>query len=60
MQNNADLNKAIELLSNILSQYRGTLQEHQAIQSALQLLVDKANEPKVEIKAKEIQEVSNS
>lgn len=60
MQNNVDLNKAIELLSNILSQYRGTLQEHQAIQSALKLLVDKANEPKVEIKADKIEEVSNS
>ena len=60
MQQNADLNKAIELLSNILSQYRGTLPEHQAIQSAFKLLVDTANEPKIEIKADSIEEVKSN
>jgi len=41
----------------VLAQYRGIIQEHQAIQNALQLLIDKVNEPKVEIKAEEIEEV---
>lgn len=60
MQQNADLNKAIELLSNILSQYRGTLQEHQAIQNAFKLIIDTANEPKIEIKADSIEEVKSN
>lgn len=57
MQQNADLNKAIELLSTILSQYRGTLLEHQNIQTAFQMLIDKATEAKVEINAESIEEV---
>lgn len=57
MQQNANLEKAIQLISNVLAQYKGTLQEHQNIQTAFQILVDKANEPKVEIKAEEIEEV---
>jgi hypothetical protein len=59
MQQNANLDQAIQLITSILSQYRGTLQEHQAIQNAFKLIVDKANEPKVEIKAEEVQEVTN-
>ena len=58
MQQNANLEQAIQLISNILSQYRGTLQEHQAIQNAFKVIVDLANEPKVEIKAEEIEEVT--
>jgi hypothetical protein len=58
MQQNANLEQAIQLISNILSQYRGTLQEHQAIQNAFKVIVDLANEPKVEIKAEEIEEVN--
>lgn len=57
MQNNANLQEAIQLISNVLSQYRGTLQEHQAIQNAFNLIVQSANEPKVEIKADKIEEV---
>jgi len=59
MQQNVNLDQAIQLITSILSQYRGTLQEHQAIQNAFKLIVDKANEPKVEIKAEEVQEVTN-
>ena len=57
MQQNANLQEAIQLISNVLAQYRGTLQEHQAIQNAFNLIVQSANEPKVEIKADKIEEV---
>jgi len=60
MQQTTDLSQAISFLSQILTQYKGTYQEHQAIQKAFMLLVDKANEAKVEIKADSIEEVSNS
>jgi hypothetical protein len=60
MQQTANLQQAIELISQIIAQYRGTLQEHQAIQNAFQLLIDKAQEAKIEIKAQEIQEVSSN
>ena len=60
MQPNANLEQAIQLISNVLAQYRGTLQEHQAIQNAFNLIVQSANEPKVEIKAQEIQEVQTN
>jgi hypothetical protein len=59
MQPTANLDQAIQLITSILSQYRGTLQEHQAIQNAFKLIVDTAQEAKVEIKAEEIQEVTN-
>jgi hypothetical protein len=59
MQQTANLQQAIELISQIIAQYRGTLQEHQAIQSAFDLIIQKANEAKIEIKAEEIQQVSN-
>jgi hypothetical protein len=59
MQQTANLQQAIELISQIIAQYRGTLQEHQAIQSAFKVLINTANEPKIEIKAEEIEEVSN-
>lgn len=60
MQQNANLQEAIQLISNVLSQYRGTLQEHQAIQNAFQLIIDIANEPKIEIKADTIEEVKSN
>jgi hypothetical protein len=59
MQQTANLQQAIELISQIIAQYRGTLQEHQAIQNAFDLITQKAQEAKIEIKAQEIQEVSN-
>jgi hypothetical protein len=43
-----------------VAQYKGTLQEHQAIQNAFKVLINTANEPKIEIKAEEIEEVSTS
>jgi hypothetical protein len=58
MQQTANLQQAIELISQIIAQYRGTLQEHQAIQSAFKVLINTANEPKIEIKAEEIEEVN--
>jgi hypothetical protein len=60
MQQTANLEQAIQLISSIIAQYRGTLQEHQAIQNALKVLINAANEPKIEIKAEEIQEVSSN
>lgn len=60
MQQNANLQEAVQLISNILAQYRGTLQEHQAIQNAFKLIVQSANEPKIEIKADKIEEVSTN
>lgn len=60
MQPNANLEQAIQLISNVLAQYRGTLQEHQAIQNAFKLLIDAANEPKVEIKSDYIEEVKSN
>ena len=58
MQPTANLEQAIQLISQVLSQYKGSLQEHQAIQNAFKLIVDKANEVKVEIKADKIEEVT--
>jgi hypothetical protein len=60
MQQNANLQEAIQLISNVLAQYRGTLQDHQAIQNAFKIVIQSANEAKVEIKADSIEEVSNS
>jgi anaerobic ribonucleoside-triphosphate reductase len=61
MQQNANqmtVEQAVQLISNVVAQYRGTLQEHQAIQNALKVLINNANEPKIEIKAEEIEEVT--
>jgi hypothetical protein len=60
MQQNVNLDQAIQLISQIIAQYRGTLQEHQAIQNAFKLIIETANEPKVEIKADNIEEVSSN
>jgi len=57
MQQNVNLEQAIHLISNVIAQYRGTLQEHQAIQNAFKVLINTANEPKIEIKAESIEEV---
>jgi hypothetical protein len=59
MDNKMTLEQAIQLISSVVAQYRGTLQEHQAIQNAFDLITQKAQEAKIEIKAQEIQEVSN-
>jgi hypothetical protein len=56
MQQTANLEQAIQIISNVVAQYRGTLQEHQAIQNALKVLINAANEPKIEIKADKIEE----
>lgn len=53
MQQNANLQEAIQLISNVLAQYRGTLQEHQAIQNAFKVIIESANQPKINIQAKE-------
>ncbi len=58
MDNKMTLEQAIQIISNVVAQYRGTLQEHQAIQNALKVLINAANEPKVEIKADKIEEVT--
>ena len=60
MQQNANLQDAIQLISSVLSQYRGTLQEHQAIQNAFKIIIQSANEPKIEIKADSIEEVKSN
>jgi hypothetical protein len=60
MQPTANLEQAIQLISSILAQYRGTLQEHQAIQTAFKVITDNANEVKINIVADEIQEVSSN
>ena len=42
MQQNANqitVEQAIQLISNVIAQYRGTLQEHQAIQQAIQVII---------------------
>lgn len=57
MPQTANLEQAIQYISQILAQYRGTLQEHQAIQNAFKLIVTTAQEPKVEIKADSIDEI---
>jgi hypothetical protein len=61
MQQNANqmtVEQAVQLISSVIAQYRGTLQEHQAIQNAFKVLINTANEPKIEIKAEEIEEVT--
>ena len=63
MQQNANqitIEQAVQLISSVVAQYRGTLQEHQAIQNALKVLINTANEPKIEIKADKIEEVSSN
>lgn len=60
MQQNANLQDAIQIISNVIAQYRGTLQEHQAIQNAFKVIVELANEPKVEIKSDSIEEVKSN
>jgi hypothetical protein len=58
MDNKMTLEQAVQLISSVVAQYRGTLQEHQAIQNAFKVLINTANEPKIEIKAEEIEEVN--
>lgn len=53
MQQNVNLQEAIQLISNVLAQYRGTLQEHQAIQNAFKVIIESANQPKINIQAEE-------
>lgn len=63
MQPNANqmtTEQAIQIISNVIAQYRGTLQEHQAIQNAFKVIVELANEPKVEIKSDYIEEVKSN
>lgn len=59
MQQNANqmtVEQALQLISNVITQYRGTLQEHQAIQNAFKVIVELANEPKINIQAESIEE----
>ena len=58
MDNKITIEQAVQLISSVVAQYRGTLQEHQAIQNAFKVLINTANEPKIEIKAEEIEEVT--
>jgi len=63
MQQNANqitIEQAVQLISSVVAQYRGTLQDHQTIQNALKILINAANEPKIEIKADKIEEVSSN
>lgn len=60
MDNKMTVEQALQLISNVITQYRGTLQEHQAIQNAFKVVVELANEAKIEIKAESIEEnISN-
>lgn len=60
MDNKMTVEQAIQLISNVIAQYRGTLQEHQTIQNAFKVIVELANEAKIEIKAESIEEnISN-
>jgi hypothetical protein len=59
MQQNANqmtVEQAVQLISSVVAQYRGTLQEHQAIQNAFKVLINTANEPKINIQAESIEE----
>ena len=59
MQQNANqitIEQAVQLISSVIAQYRGTLQEHQAIQNAFKVLINTANEPKINIQAESIEE----
>lgn len=46
------LEEALNLLRQVCSGFRGTLQEHQALQAALQVVEDKLKAPKKEKKEK--------
>jgi hypothetical protein len=56
MQQNVNLEQAIQIITQVAAKYVGTLQEHQTIQNALKVLINAANEPKIEIKADKIEE----
>lgn len=47
--------QAITLLQQVTSQFKGTLQDHQLILQAFQVIVAAINEPKINIKADAIE-----
>lgn len=55
--NQMTVKQAINILQQVSAKFVGTLQDHQVIQQALQIIIQSANEPKVEIKADKIEEV---
>ena len=46
--------QAFNVVSQITAQFKGTLQEHQTILQALEVIRQALTEPKIEIKAEEI------
>lgn len=50
MENKMTVEQAIQLISNVIGQYRGTLQEHQAIQQAIQIIITEIKKNEQEIK----------
>jgi hypothetical protein len=58
MDNKITVEQAIQIITQVAAKYVGTLQEHQTIQNALKVLINAANEPKVEFKTDKIEEVS--
>lgn len=48
---NMTVDQAINVLQQVTNQYRGTLQDHQLIQQAYQVIIAAINEPKINIQA---------
>lgn len=53
--NNMTVEQALSLLQQVTSQFKGTLQDHQLILQAFQVIVAAINEPKINIKADAIE-----
>lgn len=53
--NNMTVEQALNLLQQVTSQFKGTLQDHQLILQAFQVIVAAINEPKINIKADAIE-----
>lgn len=58
--NKLTLEQALAVLQQMYSQYKGTFQDHQIIQQAFTVIKSALEEPKVEIKADSIEEVTSN
>jgi hypothetical protein len=57
MDNKMTVEQAVNVLTQVAAQFKGTLQEHQVITQAFEVIQKTLEEVKTETKAEEIQEV---
>ena len=53
--NEMTVEQALNILSQVASQFRGTLQDHQTIIKAFEVIKKTLDEPKIQIKADKIE-----